>query len=212
MQLVIIGEGGHSKVIKDLIRLDGNYTIAAILDDKYSELKEIEGIRYGPVSSAGEMVQCATDLKWIVAIGNNEVRKSIVDRLGLSSDSYISLIHPASVVSPSASIGRGTVVMANAVVQAEAAIGEHVIVNTGAIIEHDNCIDDYVHIAPRATLTGTVSIREGAMIGAGATVIPGKSIGEWAVVGAGSTVIRDIPAMCTAVGSPAKWTMFAQKS
>ncbi|MEX2461027.1 MAG: acetyltransferase [Paenibacillaceae bacterium] len=206
MELAVIGEGGHSKVIMELIRSKENYKVKAILDDKYTELTLSDDVYLGPISAAQQLLRQMNSLKFIVAIGNNKIRKSIVIKLGLPNHHYISLIHETAVISSSASIGQGTMIMAHTIINADAYIGNHTIINTGAIIEHDNSIGDYVHVAPRATLTGTVSVKEGTMIGAGATIIPGKSIGEWTMIGAGATVISDIPANSTAVGTPAKIT------
>jgi acetyltransferase EpsM len=204
MDLVVIGEGGHSKVIRELIRSKSDYKIVAILDDKYDELTVINDIYIGPISSAHLLLNRMNHLKFVIAIGNNEVRKLIVSKLGLSKGNYISLIHDTAIISTSASIGDGTVIMAGTIVNADAVIGDHAIINSGAIVEHDNQLGDYVHVAPKAALTGSVIAEEGAMIGAGATVIPGKKIGEWAVIGAGATVISDIPSYSTAVGTPAR--------
>lgn len=203
MELVIIGEGGHSKVIRDIIHAK-RYRLRAILDDKYDELLLNDDVYRGPISSALGLLNHIENLKFIVAIGNNQIRQSIVSRLGLNSDKYISLIHDTAVVSSSAYIGQGTVVMANTIINADAFVGHHTIINSGAIIEHDNNIGNYVHVAPKATLTGAVRVGEGAMIGAGANIIPGKHIGEWAIIGAGATVISDISPNSTAVGTPAK--------
>lgn len=178
--------------------------VTAILDDKYEELMLREGIHKGPASSAHHLLSRFSDLKFVIAIGNNEIRKSIVKKLGLPAESYGSLVHPTAIISPSASIGVGTVIMANTIVSADTYIGDHVIINSGAIVEHDNRIGNYVHVAPRATLTGAVTVNEGTMVGAGVTVIPGKRIGEWAMIGAGAAVISDIPPYATAVGTPAR--------
>jgi acetyltransferase EpsM len=206
MELAVIGEGGHSKVIMELIRSKENYKIKAILDDKYTDLILSNGIYRGPISAAPKLLNHIFSLKFVVAIGNNKVRKSIVLKLGLPIHNYISLIHETAVISSSASIGHGTVILAHTTINADAYIGNHSIINTGAIIEHDNRIEDYVHVAPRATLTGSVSVKEGTMIGAGATIIPSINIGEWTIIGAGATVISDIPANSTAVGTPARVT------
>ncbi|MFC0216473.1 acetyltransferase [Paenibacillus chartarius] len=203
MDIAVVGAGGHSKVICDMIASKG-YQVRALLDDRFAEVAEQNGVWCGPVSAADGLIERFNGIKFIIAIGNNAIRKKLVARLNLPNESYVTLAHETAVISPSASIGPGTVVMAHAVVQADASIGHHAIINTAAIVEHDNRTGDYVHIAPRATLTGDVRIGEGAMLGAGATVIPGMSVGEWAVVGAGATVISPIPAYCTAVGTPAK--------
>jgi acetyltransferase EpsM len=202
--IVVIGDGGHSKVIQDIIFAMGYYKIIAILDDKYKDIQNREGTLYGPISTLSSIVVREKKIKFIIAIGNNRVRSEFVKRLGFQKERYATLIHPSAIISPSASIGEGTVVMPNCVINANTEIGKHVIINTGAIVEHDNHISDYVHISPNTTLTGNVFVGEGTHIGASATVIPGIKIGEWSLVGAGSTVIKDIPAFSKAVGSPTR--------
>ncbi|OOE00239.1 acetyltransferase [Anoxybacillus kestanbolensis] len=202
--IVVIGEGGHSKVVQDLISSSECYQIIAILDDKYEEMVEKNGILYGPISSVHDVLARDGCAKIVIAIGNNHVRARIAQRVRIDDEKFATLIHPSAVISPSACIGSGTVIMPNCVVNAAAKIGSHVIINTGAIIEHDNYVGDYAHISPNVTLTGNVTIEEGAHIGASATVIPGIKVGKWSIVGAGSVVIRDIPDFKKAVGCPTR--------
>jgi len=202
-KIALIGQGGHAKVIIDMIHANTGYEIVAIFDDKYECLSEDQGICYGPISSIKEIIE-EIGFKLVLAIGHNAVRKRIVEQLELKDGSYETIIHPTAVVSESASIGFGTVIMPKAVINADTIIGRHVIVNTAAVIEHDNQIGDFAHISPNATLTGTVFVNEGTQIGAGAIVIPNRKIGQWSIIGAGATVIHDIPSSCTAVGLPAR--------
>jgi acetyltransferase EpsM len=207
VQLIVIGHGGHSKVIRDLVQeAYPSMRIAAYLDDKYKEWTPPASgeAGTGPLSMVRLLREAVEGARFVVAVGHNGVRERLVAALQLPDDCYATLIHAAAVVSPSARLGCGSVVMARAVVNADAVIGSHSIINTGAVVEHDAQLEDYVHIAPQAALTGDVRVRKGGMIGAGAAVIPGKSIGEWATVGAGATVITDIPAYATAVGTPAQ--------
>ncbi|MFC4320717.1 acetyltransferase [Litchfieldia salsa] len=204
MKIAIVGEGGHSKVIQDLISLLNGYEIVGIFDDKYNELELKEKHYIGPIKAINQFCSFFIDTKVIVAIGDNRIRKSIVSRLSLSGSTYITLIHPSAIVSQKATLGIGTVVMANAVINSDTYVGDHSIINTGAIVEHDNNIGDFAHISPNATLTGSVQVGDGTHIGAGATVIPNLTIGAWAKVGAGATVIHDIPDFSTAVGVPGK--------
>ncbi|MBS4209156.1 acetyltransferase [Bacillus sp. FJAT-50079] len=203
MKIAIIGVGGHSKVIRDLISLKSNIEIVAYLDDKYEKLSKSDNTFRGPIGSAKTIGSMFNDIKFIIAIGNNKIRKRIANKLGLPNVYYETLIHPTAYVSPSAVIGNGSVIMAYSVVNSDSRIGDHSIINTGAIVEHDNQIGDFVHISPHATITGGVGIEEGVHVGAGATIIPNKTIGEWSVIGAGATVIHSIPFHCTAVGIPA---------
>ncbi|MEH7336800.1 acetyltransferase [Neobacillus drentensis] len=200
--IAIIGEGGHSKVIKDIIRAGQQYEVIAIFDDKYERLTD-DGMFYGPILSVHDLLEKEC-FKVVIAIGNNKVRQRIVDVLGLDSKQYATLIHPSAIISESATIGNGTVLMPNVVVNADTIIGNHVIINTAAVVEHDNKISDFVHVSPNATLTGSVKVLEGSHVGAGAIIIPGITIGDWSTIGAGSTIINDIPSFSTAVGSPAR--------
>lgn len=204
MKIVIVGDGGHSKVVQDIISADRNHKVVGYLDDRYETCVKQGPIRYGPISLGEEMLSNDRDLKFVIAIGNNQIRKYITKRLNLSLEFYATFVHPSAIVSPSAKLGYGTVIMANGVINAEASVGNHVILNSGAIIEHDNEIGDFVHVSPNATLAGAVKVGEGTHIGASATVIPNVTIGNWSTIGAGTTVIHDVPSDCTAVGVPAR--------
>ena len=203
MRVILIGNGGHSKVIQDMIRVQGNIEISAILDDRNDRELLINETIFAPLSSLNSLLD--SEAKIIVAIGSHDVRQSIVQRLSLSSEKFLTVIHPSAIISPFAVIGNGTVIMPNAVVNANSLVGSHCIINTGAIIEHDNKVGDFSHISPNATLTGNVTVGEGVHIGASATIIPGIEVGYWSIVGAGSTVIRNIPSNSKAVGSPTRF-------
>jgi acetyltransferase EpsM len=204
MKIAIIGQGGHSKVIHDIISSNAEYQVIGYLDDKYENITFSENHYFAPIVYAKQLIKSISNIKFVIAIGDNKIRKKIADELGLSFGYYATLIHNSAIVSPSVWIGCGTVIMANTVINAGAQIGNHTIINTCSVIEHDNKIGNFVHISPNATLTGTVQIEDGVHIGAGATMIPNVCIGEWSVIGAGATVIKDIPSDCTAVGTPAK--------
>lgn len=204
MNIVIIGNGGHSKVVKDILLLNKNIQIFGYLDDKFEEYLIEDEMFYGPISAYQFLIDKFDEIKFIIAIGHNQTRKKIVNKMNLEENFYLTPVHPSAIISPSARIGKGTVIMANTVINADAVIGDHVIVNTGSIIEHDNRVNDFVHVSPNATLAGCVQLGEGVHIGAGATLIPTVKIGDWSTIGAGATVINSIPANTTAVGIPAK--------
>ncbi|MDR7000607.1 acetyltransferase [Neobacillus niacini] len=204
MKIAMIGRGGHSKVISEMIRTNENYQIVAYLDDKYENVILMENIFCGPISSINKLLKYDPNIKFIIAIGNNKTRKLIVEKLNLTNEYYVTIIHKSSIISNCSKIGNGTVIMPGSVINADAEIGDHSIINTGAVIEHDCVIGNFTHVCPGATLTGTVNVELGAFVGAGATVIPNIRVGEWATIGAGATVIQNVPSYCTAVGNPAK--------
>lgn len=201
-QMILIGDSGHAKVIEDCIHSLSGYEIIAKLDDRYVETNIVESITKGPISIIKDLL--SEDSRIIISIGANKVRENLVDRLNLSLEYFTPIIHSTAIVSESAKIGRGTVIMPGVVVNAGAIIGDHCIINTNSIVEHDCVVGDFAHISPGAVLTGGVTVGEGTQIGAGATVIPGIEIGEWTIVGAGATVISNIDSHVTVVGTPAK--------
>ncbi|NJP38767.1 NeuD/PglB/VioB family sugar acetyltransferase [Alkalicoccus luteus] len=203
-ELIVVGAGGHSKVVEETVAREGNYVIKAIADDKFDEVIMHKGRIHMPLMTAASLLQLFPEARWIIAVGSNETRRRLREKLPVPQTKYAVIIDPSAVVSPSAVIGFGTVIFANAVIQASAKIGEHVIINTSSIIEHDAFVGSYVHVSPQAVLTGAAAVLEGAHIGANASVIPGKTVGQWAIVGAGSTVVHSIPGYITAVGSPAQ--------
>ena len=192
----LFGASGHGKVIKDTLNANG-IKVEAFVDDN-TNVNECGG---RPVLHSAE--GCSP---MIVSIGVNRVRKMIVARLQAADSSveFATAIHPSAVVSPSAKIGEGTVVMAGAVINANAVIGKHCIVNTGATIDHDCVIGDYCHIAPGAHISGGTHIGEGTWIGVGSSVIQCLNIGKNCMIGAGSIVVRDIPDNVTAFGNPCR--------
>lgn len=194
--IVLIGGSGHAKVIIDCIRAAGG-SVFGILDDGIASGAEILGVRVlGPTADYEQFA----GHPFLIAIGNNSVRRKIAERLKVR---WATVVHPTAVVSPSASIGVGTVIMPRAVVNAGASVGSHCIVNTAAIVEHDNVLGDYVHISPNAALGGTVHVGELTHIGIGASVRNNINICGGCTVGAGAAVVKDITAPGTYVGVPA---------
>jgi sugar O-acyltransferase (sialic acid O-acetyltransferase NeuD family) len=184
-KLNIIGASGHAKAVIDL--LEDKSIIANLYDDN-PEIREIMGIK---VQCPSSKIKDAIGLVHI-AIGDNSIRKKIVGQLTEQTE-YALIVHQSAIISTSANIGEGTVVMEGVIIKVDTVIGNHAIVNTGASIDHDCKINDFVHIGPGSTLCGNVKVGEGTLIGAGTVVVPGVSIGSWVVIGAGSIVHKDVP-------------------
>ncbi|MGL5056525.1 MAG: acetyltransferase [Fusobacteriaceae bacterium] len=207
-KVIIIGAGGHAKVVIDIIlqrqkRLNDNVEIIGILDDSFSETEEKRLFEIPVIGKLDKILELSKDIFYIIAIGNNKIRKKLAEKY--SSINYITTIHPSSIIAEKVEIDLGTVVMAGAIVNSYTKIGKHCIINTGSIVEHDNILSDYVHISPNATLCGGVKIGEETWIGAGATVIQGLEISKNVIVGAGSVVIGNIEKKnITVIGVPAK--------
>src|SRR5699024_4296871 len=133
MEIIIIGDGGHSKVIQEIISEMRKYKLVAVLDDRYECMERRNNRWYGPITTINKIIKATS--KVVLAIGDNTSRMLINRNLMIRRDQYETIIHPSAVVSPSASLGFGTVVMPRACINAHATIGNHCIINTGAVIE-----------------------------------------------------------------------------
>ena len=199
--VVIIGAGGHAKVIADIVLLSGDNLIGFLDDNKEKQgLTIFKGYKViGKISDADKY----QNSYFIIAIGDNYRRSDIAEKLNLK---YYTAIHPKAIIADTVKIGEGTVVMAGAVINPSTKVGKHCIVNTSCSIDHDNTLEDYVHISPGAHLAGTVYIEEYTWICAGATVSNNISISSDIIVGAGATVLKNLSTAGTYVGTPARWT------
>lgn len=194
--IYIFGASGHGKVISDIAR-DQNYKVTAFIDDDESknEFCKLPCLRLNAVPQNSLIA---------VAIGSNIARAKVAKQILDANHTLITLIHSSAIISQSASIDIGSVVMPLAIINADATIGKGAIINSGAVVEHDCIIGDFVHICPKAALAGNVSVGDFSWVGIGSSVIRGKSIGKSVVVGAGAVVISDVQDGLTVVGVPAK--------
>ncbi len=196
-RLIIVGAGGHGKVIADNALKNG-YTDISFVDDNATD-KCMGFPIIGDCSVLERLNDERTD--FVIGIGKNKTRKFIAEKYDVN---WVTLIHPSAQIAANVSVGKGTVVMAGAVINACAEIGEHCIINTCAVIEHDNVIGDYVHISPCAKHGGAVCVGEQTHVGIGATVNNNITICDNCVIGAGAVVVRDIVASGTYIGVPAR--------
>ena len=204
-QVVIIGAGGHAKVIADIIQKSGDI-VYGFLDDKLPKgtiIANNEKLKViGDFNTRFTLPITHTDLEFIVAIGDNERRKEVAEK-NVPNMKYYTAIHPSANIGIDVTIGEGTAIMANACINSSAKIGKHCIINTAAIIEHDNYLENYVHISPNATLCGTVKVGESTHIGAGVTVKNNIDITSNCTIGAGAVVVKNIEEEGTYIGVPA---------
>ena len=198
-KVIIIGAGGHGKVISDIISAC-NDELLGFLDDKYSQTGSDDRI-LGKVEDA---VKYADDAEFIVGIGDNVTRERVARQLLEQNMKFYTAIHPTAVISKSATVGMGTAVMPYAVINADAKVGKHCIINTCAVVEHDNMIEDFVHISPRVALGGTVKVGKSSHIGIGATVKNNISITKDCIIGAGAVVVKNINEKGIYIGVPVR--------
>jgi sugar O-acyltransferase (sialic acid O-acetyltransferase NeuD family) len=203
MRLIIIGAGGHGRVVLELARATGRYDVVGFVDPE-PQTKLIMGV---PVLGGDEILpQLRTEglQHAFVALGSNRVRERVGVQLRSLGFERPSLVHPSAFVSPTARLEEGSLVMARAVLGTQAVLEDGAILNTGAVADHDNRLSANCHVAPGCALAGFVSIGARTLVGAGTSIRPEIRVGSDAVVGAGAAVVSDVPDGVTVVGVPAR--------
>ena len=202
--LVLLGAGGHARVLAALARASGlpvlgvcDSTLAA---DRISRWADLDVL-----GDDGALEQFPPDrvalMLGIGQLATGNLRERLYAAWRARGYDFPALIHPSAWIAPGVVLGDGVQVMAGVVIQPGCTIGENSIVNTRAGVDHDCRIGRDVHVAPGATLCGTVTIGDGAFIGAGATVIQGLRVGTRAVVGAGVTLVQDLTPTAIIIGA-----------
>ncbi len=200
--VVIIGAGGHGRVVKSIIEANpvSYYLMGFIDSDPFLKGRAIDGlIVLGDMESIPKGVEYA-----IIAIGDNKIRQIQYETCRSKGIEIINCIHPQANVAKNVKLEKGIAIAMGANICAGAYIRNGAIINTGAIVEHGCDIGEFAHIAPGAKLAGHVKVRDGAFIGLGACVIQNITIGKNAVIGAGSVVLSDVPDNATVIGCPAR--------
>lgn len=205
LPVIIIGGGGHAKVIADVLRLQGVRILGFTeIDDSRKSLTSTVPYLGNDAVIAQYHMEEVLLANGLGSIKNTTARRKIYDAFSEQGYQFAVCIHPSAVIAADVRIGEGSQIMAGSVVQPGCDIGRNVILNTRASLDHDCVIGDHAHVAPGATLSGGVQIASGAHVGTGATVIQGIFIGEDSIIGAGGVVLEDVVANSIVVGVPAR--------
>ena len=205
--IIIIGGGGHAKVVIDLIESVGQYKILGIVDGAFKTGSKV--LNYEVLGSDDLLPDLLKDGIRFAALGigswgDNQLRENIYKRVTSLGFKFPTLIHARAYVSAHAKLSHGVQVMSKACVQPSATIGENSVVNTATIVEHDCILGSHVYTGSNVILSGKVIVKDSAFIGSGACVIPEMMIGTQSLVAAGAVVVEDVKDYEKVKGVPAK--------
>lgn len=204
--VIVLGAGGHAKVLINVLQLC-SVEILGVTDPDPSLIgQEVLGF---PIIGTDDVLRNYSSQKvqlvnGLGSVGLPSARGRLFDDCKKLGFVFATVVHPAAVIAADVEIGEGSQVMAGAILQPGVCLGDNVIVNTNASVDHDCTIGRHTHIAPGATLSGDVQVGIGTHLGTGVLIVQGIKIGDNSVVGAGSLVLKDIPADVKAYGCPAK--------
>lgn len=205
LPILIIGAGGHGRVLADLAFCLGRQVLGFLDRDTQLHGRVIDGIKV--LGGDERLIEYpARDVSLVNGLGSiaaSDVRREVYIRLKALGYQFEALCHPGAIVGRSVTFAQGVQAMAGSIVQNGARIGENTILNTGAIVEHDCVVGAHSHLAPGAVVCGDVRIGENCHIGVGAVVVQGLSVGDGALVAAGAVVVRDVLSGTRVAGVPA---------
>lgn len=158
MNLLIIGAGGHGRVVRETAEAMECFDRIGFVDDNNEAA-------IGKMTDLPQLIQTYDSA--FVGIGNNHLRGELIRRLETLGYYIPTLIHPAAYVSQSSKIGSGTVIEPRAIVNANSVTGNGCIISVGAIVDHDTVIENFVHV------------------NAGAVVKAGNRVAAWTRIDAG---------------------------
>ena len=207
MKAVLIGAGGHARVVLDAARAGKHIEVVAVVDaDPAKRGTQFEGLDVVGDESVLPALRARGIDAIVLGVGSVDVgptRRSLFQRVSGLGFELPAVIHPAAVISPTARIGAACVVFAGAILNPGVRLGDNVIVNTAAVLDHDVVIGAHAHVSPGARLAGAVTVGDGTHVGIGATVLQSVRIGRDVMVGAGTVVLRDLPDGSRVAGVPA---------
>jgi UDP-N-acetylbacillosamine N-acetyltransferase len=205
LRVLILGAGGHGRVVLDILLQACEHDVVGFLDNNPDiHGRRVDGLPvHGGIDDLDRIRAKLGVGGVIIAIGDNGVRRGLARQIERTGLELINAIHPSATLAYNATIGRNVVIAAGAVVCANCQIGDSVILNTGCIVDHQTMIGEGSHICPGVRIAGRVKVEPGVFIGIGATIIPKVTLGCEAIVGAGAVVLEDVLPMATVVGVPA---------
>lgn len=203
-KIIILGTGGNAIDILDTLNELKETCIGFLDDDKAKWNKECYGVKVlGPLEDA----QAYKDSYFVNGIGNSKnffQKESIIAKTKISTQRFLTLIHPTASVSKMAKLGFGSVVLQQVTISSNANIGNHVIILPNSIISHDVSIGDYSSITAGVSISGGVNIGNSCYLGTNSSIISNVTIDDYALVGMGSVVLKDVASKTVVVGNPAK--------
>ncbi|MBI1202250.1 MAG: sugar acetyltransferase [Rhodopseudomonas sp.] len=211
--VIVIGAGGHAKVVIDLLLKLGRTVTVALDKDEPTSARSLLGVPVAGESAAFGYGPDDVDLALGVGMPTDRPIQGLSGRRALTAKfeaggyRFPALVHPSAIIGADVRLDRGVQIMAGAVVQPSCVVGDFAIVNTRASVDHDCVIGEGCHVGPGATLGGGVRVGADSLVGIGATVRQGVTIGARALIAGGAMVIGDIADDSQGFGVPARGRM-----
>ena len=190
--IILFGAGGHALSVIDVIEKNKKYKILFILDNfsgsvgKYKVYKQNKDLNYYKKYSKNVCIAFGQ-------IKNSTKRSKLYKELIDNKFLLPKIISPHAIVSDTAVVGNGSIIMHQALINSFSKIGENCIINSKALVEHGVKVENNCHLATGAVVNGDSIIKKGSFIGSNSTIIQGITIGDNSIIGAGRVVKKNLP-------------------
>jgi acetyltransferase EpsM len=200
--LLVLGTTPFSLEIADVAAATGRFEVAGFVEnlDRGRCAQQLAGL---PVHWIDDAAGLAPTHLAVCGIGTTR-RSIFVEQASRLGFRFATVVHPTAYVSPTSTLGEGTIVSAAVAVAAYTTIGRHVLLNRGCLVGHHTLVGDYCSLQSGANVAGSCRIGEATFIAMGAVVVDHLSVGSHSIVGAGAVVVEDVPDNVQVVGVPAR--------
>ena len=206
--IIVVGAGGFGRelaeYVLDVAGRQSGIRLKGFLDDDPSKPGEIGRVLSVEVIGDTRSYAIHGNDRFLISLGDPELRKLLSERLAERGGVFFTLIHPAAHVASTATVGAGCIIGPFAHLGSNARLGEHVLLNLHAAAGHDTQIGSYSVLSPYSVANGGSVIEERVFFGTHAVVTPNKKVGCQSRIAAGAVVYRDVPGLSLATGNPAR--------
>jgi len=191
--VIIMGTGGHAKVVTDALKLSGKEILGFVTPDLQAGAEFCGRKILGDDESIKHYLPDEVELvNGVGSLPRKNIRWQLADKMRKQGYRFASVVHPDAVVASDVNLDKGVQIMAGVVIQPSTKIGQDSIINTGALIDHDCKIAENCHLAPGVVCSGGVIIGSNTHLGTGTIVMEYRTIGSNCAVAAGSVVFENI--------------------
>jgi UDP-perosamine 4-acetyltransferase len=206
-EIIVIGSGGHAKVVIDIIHEMEDCQIVGITS---ISLKLGSFFCGYPILGDDNILNEYRDKKnLLIAMGlggykDNILREKVFNLVKSIGFDFINVIHPSAIISRTVKMGEGIVIFPGVVINTDVELGNNIIVATGSTIDHETVVNDHTLISAGVTVGAYSSLGQGTLLALGSKVISGVTVGSYSLVAAGAVVVNNIGQNQRVFGVPAK--------
>ena len=192
--VIIMGTGGHAKVVTDALKLSGREILGFVTLDLKADTEFCGKKVLGNDEVLNQYLPDEIELaNGIGSLPRKNLRWKLAEKMRKQGYRFATIIHPDAVIASDVNLGEGVQIMARVVIQPSTKIGQDTVINTGVLIDHDCKIAEKCHIAPGVVLSGGVVVGQNTHIGTGTKITQYLKIDDNCIIAAGATIYKNIP-------------------